>query len=163
MTQAMRPVLLLMAVLALLLMLFRMADKGGPKTGRSLGTVQTELIDNGIFRLSDYKGEVVVVNFWATWCGPCREESRLLNRLHKTGVRMVGLAIDPMPLAELRTKAHAIGIQYPVGVGDPALIARAALHAVPTTCVVGRDGLVTKSRTGMISYDELASWVDEAR
>jgi thiol-disulfide isomerase/thioredoxin len=163
MAQSTRSVLLLVAIVGVVLMLSRLADKGGPKPGRSLGEVQAELIDNSVFRLSDHKGEVVVVNFWATWCGPCREESKLLNRLHETGVRMVGLSIDPMPLAELRQKANAIGIRYPVGVGDPALIERAALRAVPTTCVVGKDGLVTKSRTGMIGYEELAGWVADAQ
>jgi thiol-disulfide isomerase/thioredoxin len=163
MTQPTRSVLLLFVVVGLLLMLFRMADKGGPKPGRSLGEVKAELIDNSVFRLSDHKGEVVVVNFWATWCGPCREESKLLNRLHATGVRMVGLSIEDIPLGELRSKANAIGIRYPVGIGDPELIERASLQAVPTTCVIGRDGLVRKSRTGMISYEELATWVADAK
>jgi thiol-disulfide isomerase/thioredoxin len=158
MAQSMRRVLLLFVVLAAVLVLAT-HDSGAPEVGRSLGEVKAELDDGSVFNLAEHKGEVVVVSFWATWCQPCRQEAVILNRMHAAGIKVIGLAIDPLPMQEVRAKAKAIGIRYPIGLGDPALLTRLDIRVVPTTAVIGRNGLVVKSSAGLMSEDELRAAV----
>jgi cytochrome c biogenesis protein CcmG, thiol:disulfide interchange protein DsbE len=155
MAESMRRVLLWFVALAVVLVLATLQKSGAPEVGRPLGEVKAELDDGSLFNLAEHKGEVVIVSFWATWCQPCRQEARILNRLHAAGIKVIGLAIDPLPMAEVRAKGRAIGIAYPIGKSDPALLTRLDIRVVPTTAVVGRDGLVVKSGAGLMTEDEL--------
>ena len=130
--------------------------------GTPLGEVVADLAGGGRFSLSEHRGQVVVLNFWATWCGPCRAEAPVLSRLHQSGVKVVGLSLDSLPLAAVAKKARAIGIQYPIALGPVEVIARLGIRSVPTTCVIGKDGAVVSARSGFLSHDELAAAVAEA-
>jgi thiol-disulfide isomerase/thioredoxin len=131
--------------------------------GAQLGAVAAELAGGGRFDLSKHRGEVVVLNFWATWCGPCRAEAPVLSRLHRSGVKVFGLSVDSLPLAAVARKARAIGIEYPIALGPADVIARLGIRSVPTTCVIGKDGTVAKSHSGFLSHDALASAIAEAQ
>src|SRR5262245_35219116 len=80
------------------------------RPGTRLAGVEARLADGGSFSLAAERGHVVVLNFWATWCGPCRREAPILSRLHRDGVRVVGLAVDALPLATVASKGRAIGM-----------------------------------------------------
>jgi thiol-disulfide isomerase/thioredoxin len=163
MWQAIRRWAPLVLIAITLYLLTVLGKEGVPEVGKSLGEVKTELIDGRVWELDDDKGDVVVVNFWATWCGPCRQEAKVLNRVHRQGVKVVGLAIDGLPAQELKQKATDIGIDYPIGNAEPALLSRLGLKVIPTTCVVGKDGRVSHARTGVMSEAELSAAVAEAR
>jgi thiol-disulfide isomerase/thioredoxin len=163
MSQALKRVAQLVLI-GLALYAVAMLGKGGaPEVGKPLGEVKTELDDGRVWQLDEQKGDVVVVNFWATWCQPCRQEAKVLNRVHQHGVNVVGLAIDGLPMAQLKQKARDIGIGYPIGNAEPALLSRLGLRVIPTTCVVGKDGRVRLARTGAMSEAELSAAVAEAR
>jgi thiol-disulfide isomerase/thioredoxin len=157
-----RALLLLAALVVAVVWLDSITGKSAIEVGQELGEVRAELVDGSGFRLADHRGEVVVLNFWATWCGPCRREAPALSRLHHQGVRVLGLAVDALPLSTIAQKARGIGIDYPIGQGAPGLTDRLSIQTVPTTCVVGRDGKVAMVEHGVISYDELRDAVAAA-
>lgn len=139
------------------------AADGSPKRGDQIGNVQAELTDGRVFQLADPPGEVVIVNFWATWCQPCRQEIPVLNALHAEGVRIVGLSVDTMPLSNLIPQANALGIRYPVGRGAPGLVERLGVQVVPTTYVVAKNGRIALAHSGGVSHRELSDAIAAAR
>jgi len=98
------------------------------------------------FRLKEHRGEVVVLNFWATWCPPCREEIpdfvRMQKALGDRGVQFVGVALErnPDPQA-VREFAEKMNVNYPIGL-DEGPIARkyGGVRTLPTTFVIGPEG-----------------------
>jgi thiol-disulfide isomerase/thioredoxin len=113
-------------------------------------------------RLRDWDGHVAVVNFWATWCAPCREEIPLLvaarARYRADGVEVVGIGIDQVD--KLRDFAAKFSINYPVLVGDlRALDVMRELGnqagALPYTVVLDRSGRVASRRLGAYQPGEL--------
>jgi cytochrome c biogenesis protein CcmG, thiol:disulfide interchange protein DsbE len=139
------------------------ADNPRIAPGAQLGEITADLAGGGRFDLSEHRGEVVVLNFWATWCGPCRAEAPVLSRLHRSGVKVFGLSVDTLPLASVVRKARAIGIEYPIALGPADVIARLGIRSVPTTCVIGKDGTVATSHSGFLSHDALASAIAKAQ
>lgn len=118
-------------------------------------------IDGKELRLADYSGKVLVLDLWATWCGPCRYEIPDLVALHKDyqgrGVEVVGLTIEGLTDAEQQQKSPAVhafatqfNISYTLGWADRSL-AMALLSpsgSIPQTYVIGRDGRIVGHFTG---------------
>ena len=118
-------------------------------------------LDGRRVRLADLRGRVVVVNFWATWCAPCRVETPSLQALHERGVTVVGVDMDdPADDTAARVAAFAAEqhVTYPIVLGDDA-VARAygGLALLPRTVVVGRDGTVVGTISGMATPSDLAA------
>jgi len=97
-------------------------------------------------RLEELRGQVVLVNFWATWCGPCREEMPHLNALYdkyrKSGVVLLGVNIDDDPATALAT-ARKLGVSFPVLLDTDKRVSKLYdLATMPSTVVIDRDGKV---------------------
>jgi peroxiredoxin len=97
-------------------------------------------------RLTDQRGQVVMINFWATWCGPCREEMPHLNRLyekyHGSGFTLLGINIDDDPRNALGVAAK-LGLQFPVLLDTDKKVSRLYdLNTMPSTVLIDRDGRV---------------------
>ncbi len=97
-------------------------------------------------RLDELRGQVVLVNFWATWCGPCREEMPRLNQLyekfHKSGFVLLGVNIDDDPNTALTT-ANKLGVSFPVLLDTDKKVSKLYdLSTMPSTVVIDRDGKV---------------------
>jgi thiol-disulfide isomerase/thioredoxin len=150
-----RPLLLAAAIVVGFLLLHVFSPDGAPRVGSSAGEIRAELSGGEVFRLDQHRGEIVVVNVWATWCQPCRHEIPVLNTLHARGVRIIGLAVDPLPLMTLGEQAKKLGIRYPVGKAAPGLLERLAVRVVPSTYVVGRNGAFVLTSSGGVSASEL--------
>lgn len=107
--------------------------------------------------LSDLRGQTVVLNFWATWCGPCRVEIPSFSAFADANpdITVLGIAADG-PVPKLRKSATELGITYPVLVGDRDVLARYGVTTFPTTVVVGPDGEVRAAHTGMMFRPQLA-------
>ncbi len=104
-------------------------------------------------RSSDLEGKVVVLNFWATWCGPCRLEMPSLQRLHERraedGVVVLGLATDVGGEAPIRSFLRERGITYPVGRATwEQRRAFGGIPGIPTTFIVDRSGVVRHKVVG---------------
>ena len=150
------------AVLLLLFaagVLFLLQPRSGVRIapGEPLGDVRSELTNGGRFDLAEHRGEPVVLAFWATWCGPCLQEVPELNRLAASGVRVIGLSVDDLPLAEIGAKAKRIGVRYPVGESAPGLAERLGITNIPTTCVVAKDGTLLAAHSGFTSFEQFRS------
>ena len=122
--------------------------------------------DGGTFTLSDHRGDVVVLNFWATWCIPCLAEMpefvELQEELRDQGVQFVGVSQDDGGLDTIRPFAEQLGINYPL-VPDIELNISAQFGGVPvlpTTFVIDRDGSIRASAYGALSRAELLDLLD---
>ncbi len=103
-------------------------------------------------RLSEHRGEVVMINFWATWCGPCRQEMPLLNRLHeqyrKAGFTLLGVNVDDKPQAA-QDMARQLGVGFPLLFdSDKQVSRRYDVDAMPTTLLIDRAGKVRHIHRG---------------
>ena len=110
-------------------------------------------------QLSDYKGKVVLVNFWATWCPPCRAEMpdliKLQNEYDKDGLQIIGITYPPQKKAEVRRFANSLKVNYPIVLGTSELKARFSSEDIlPLTVVINRDGKVSDIISGILLREE---------
>jgi peroxiredoxin len=103
--------------------------------------------------------KVVVVNFWATWCGPCRHEipdfNGVYSRYRDRGVEILGVSVDQYPESVLPPFLEKIPITYPVLLGSPEMMYRYDIRALPTTFVIDRSGRIANRIVGMTSAAKL--------
>ncbi len=119
-------------------------------------------LDNQPRKLSDWRGKIVVANFWATWCRPCREEIpefvQLQHQYRAQGVQFVGIAVDNRK--QLADFAQRHGINYPVlQAGETGLammpLAGNTLGGLPFTFIVNRNGKIVATAPGRIAKARL--------
>jgi len=110
-------------------------------------------------RLADYKGKVIMLNFWATWCGPCQYEIPMFVKLQEKyrdqGLIFLGVSIDDQAPA-LQTYAQRMGMNYPILVGvdhDELQEAYGPMVGIPTTALIGRDGSICTKYMGAQSLE----------
>jgi cytochrome c biogenesis protein CcmG/thiol:disulfide interchange protein DsbE len=159
-----RRTLLVLGLIAIGAWLFLLAPPSSTlPPGSLLPEVTAELPDGEVLDLAALRGQVVVLTFWAVWCGPCRREAPILNGLHAQGVAVFGLGVDDKPAAGLLRDAESIGIRFPVGAPSPGVLARLRVSAVPTIYVIDPQGQIVLARTGEVPAGVLEQAVAKAR
>lgn len=116
--------------------------------------------DGKTVSLSDYKGKAVLLNFWATWCGPCKLEMPWLIDLQKKyssqGFTVLGISEDDGPAKQVSDFAAKMGVNYPVLMSDDKVShAYGGIDYLPTSYYIGRDGKVLVEIGGLISQSEM--------
>jgi thiol-disulfide isomerase/thioredoxin len=110
-------------------------------------------------RLRDYRGKVVLINFWATWCPPCRAEIPDLIRLQREyrsrGLQVIGVTYPPQRLATVRRFVRRAKVNYPVALGTKEMKSIfTASETLPVTIVIGADGTVRDIIEGILLPEE---------
>ena len=95
-------------------------------------------------RMADYRGQVVLINFWASWCAPCREEMPILDRIHQRykalGFTVIGVNADENP-ADGAKQLAATPVSFPVGFDPHGMVSTVyAVDSMPCTVIVDRKG-----------------------
>ena len=116
--------------------------------------------DGNIVELSRYHGKVVVLNFWATWCGPCRSEIpdfiELYEKYKNQGLEFIGVALDVDGWQSVTPYVKQTGITYPIVLPDDKIVGNYGnFNAIPTTFVIDARGTIIFQQTGMMSKARL--------
>ena len=151
------------------------AQQAQPPAEMSPAVLQANFktLDGQTKKLADYSGKVVIVDLWATWCGPCRQEIPHLIEMAKTykskGVEVVGLTNENPSTDEQKVKdfSKEFKINYPIGWADPQMQVGLmnGRNGIPQTIIIGRDGKVKKHFVGfnaMISVPQMKAALEEA-
>jgi len=126
-----------------------------------------ESLEGKTMRLSDFRGKAVLLNFWATWCGPCKIEMpwfvELQQKYGSQGLQVVGVAMDDASKEDIAKFAKEMGVNYPVLIGKEAVgDSYGGIPALPETFFIGRDGKVVGKILGLRGKAEIEDAIKKA-
>ena len=135
--------------------------------GAAAPNFELTTLDGKKLRLSDLRGKAVLLNFWATWCGPCKIEIPWLEDLQKQyapqGLQIVGISMDDDPPAKVAKFAQEEGINYTVVMGnDKVADLYGGVDGLPETFYIGRDGKIVSRVMGLIGHKEIEENIQSA-
>ena len=118
--------------------------------------------DGKTYQLSQLKGKVVIVNFWATWCGPCRREIpdfiEAYKKYKNQGLEIIGVSVDEDGWTKVKPFVTENKINYPVVLMDSKIVSDYGnFNAIPTTFVVDKNGNIVDTHTGVMTMSQLES------
>jgi cytochrome c biogenesis protein CcmG/thiol:disulfide interchange protein DsbE len=159
------PVIVVVALGGLLLLLYyglttdRLETGIAPPAGTMAPDFQLRTFDGKSIRLSDFRGKPVVVNFWASWCVPCRDEEPALDQLaatyQKQGIVFLGVNMQDTP-SDAQTFMRQFQIDYPVVTDSTgAVYINYGVVGVPETYLVNRQGKLVQKITGPVDATTL--------
>lgn len=124
------------------------------KDPKPVGDFSARTLDGRTLRAQDLRGKVVIVNFWATWCSPCRAEIPELVSLQKRyadHLQIVGISEDVESGDHVKRFAATMGVNYPVIMSTPKLQqVFAGVTGLPTSFIVDREGLIVQKHVGLL-------------
>src|SRR5712692_461577 len=172
------PLVILVVAIVVALMLyvgFHLARGSRPGSGAaSLGVdgkmapdFVLQSIDDKTVRLADFRGKAVLLNFWATWCGPCKIEMPWFVELQRQygpeGLQVLGVAMDDASKEDIAKFAKDMGVNYPILIGKESVgDAYGGVQFLPTTYFIGRDGKVVAHEFGLKSRSEFEDNIKKA-
>ena len=140
---------------------------GANMNGQAAPDFTLESLDGKTVHLSDFRGKGVLLNFWATWCQPCKIEMPWFAELQKQygpqGLQIVGIAMDDASPKEIGEFAHDLGVNYPILVGKEEVgNAYGGVQFLPATFYIGRDGKVVDKVFGLKGRGEIEDSIKKA-
>ena len=160
-------------VAAMLFAGVRMARKNranGPTNGQLMGNLAPDFelqgLDGKSMKLSDFRGKAVLLNFWATYCEPCKIEIPWFVELQKEygpqGFQIVGVANDDASTADIAKFAKEMGINYPILIGKDSVSDSYKVSVLPTTFFLDRDGKLIAREFGLQSRSVFVDHIKKA-
>ena len=135
--------------------------------GRTAPEFSLRSLNDKLVRLADFRGRVALVNFWATWCAPCRVEMPSLVNLRAKyrdqGFEVIGVSVDDNDRSKVEDFVKEVRADYPILLKDGSVVdAYGGTRFLPQSFIVGRDGKVIAHIVGMRSTDELEAEIKKA-
>jgi peroxiredoxin len=126
-----------------------------------------ESLEGKTMRLSDLRGKAVLLNFWATWCGPCKIEMPWFVDLQKQygsqGLQIVGVAMDDGSKEDIAKFAKDMGVNYPIVIGKESVADQyGGVDALPQTFLIARDGKIADKIVGLRGKSEIEDAIKKA-
>src|SRR5579859_397042 len=167
--------LVVVAVVAALMLYFgfHMARRSDSNPGMSITKsgiapdFTLETLDGKSMTLSELRGKAVLLNFWATWCGPCKIETPWLVELQKQygsqGLQVIGVAMDDSGKDDIAKFAQEMGVNYPVLLGKEAVGEEyGGVPALPESFFIGRDGKIVDRIIGLKGRGDIEEAIRKA-
>lgn len=147
--------------------IIELAEHSGPVVGVAIGNIAPDfetVSDTGQpVRLSDYRGQVVLLNFWATWCGPCRVEMPEFQRIHEEGDITILAVNNGESAATVQSFRQELGLSFPLLMDEKADIQlRYNIRSYPSTYIIGRDGTILDVHYGALTAKDIDRLVSTA-
>ncbi len=132
----------------------------GNEVGQSVGEYSALELDGSKFELGSRRGKVVLLNLWATWCGPCRYEIPELETLHKRyasrGFEVIGVSVDEVGAEAVKSFVEEQKMTYPVVLDPEGKLANVLQTSMlPTSVLVDRNGKIVWKKVGAIEPQDL--------
>jgi cytochrome c biogenesis protein CcdA/peroxiredoxin len=169
------PLVIVVVAFVVALMLyfgFHQARRSGVAGAKLTGTTvapdfSLESLDGKTVRLSDLRGKAVLLNFWATWCGPCKIEMPwfvdLQNQYGSQGLQIIGVAMDDGSKEDIAKFAKDMGVNYPILIGkDSVGDEYGGVNALPQSFLIARDGKVVDKIVGLRGKSEIEDAIKKA-
>ena len=139
----------------------------GDVRGKQAPDFELNTLDGKSVRLSDYRGKAVLLNFWATWCGPCKIEMPWMVEFEKQyqaqGFEVIGVAMDDSSSADIEKFAKEMGVNYIILRGKEAVgEAYGGVIGLPTSFYIGRDGKIIGQHQGLVSRSDIEDNIKKA-
>jgi len=167
--------LVVVAVVAAAMLYFGFHMSRRPDAGRTPRNAKVtaapdftlESLDGKSMRLSDLRGKAVLLNFWATWCGPCKIEMpwfvELQNKYGSEGLQIVGVAMDDSSKDDIAKFVKEMGVNYPVLLGKEAVGDQyGGVPALPESFFISRDGRIVDKIIGLRGKAEIEDSIKKA-
>ncbi len=133
---------------------------------RPAPTFAVRQLDGKTFRMSEHRGRPLVLDFWATWCAPCRASMPHLDRIQQRyvddGLVVLGLSVDDADPAVVRRFAERLKVHFRMAMADEKLLDRyGPIRQIPTTFFINRRGEVVRRTVGYLDPETLEAYVRE--
>lgn len=156
-------------VVAAVLIVPRLGQKGqSPSSPQAVKAMDFTLPISGKKEqmvLSSYQGKVVLLDFWATWCPPCKEEIphfvKMQGELGAKGFQILGVSLDKDGEKAVGPFSQKYGINYPVALDDGTVADQYGVRSIPTTLLIDRQGYVVKRYVGFVSPEQFQKDISE--
>jgi peroxiredoxin len=154
--------LLVVAQLAAAQDALRALDLKGPAPIEAPRDFTVSTPEGARLSLASYRGRVVLLNFWATWCVPCRQEMPAMERLHQRyrdrGLVVLAISVDSLGPPAVGSFARQLGLTYPVGLDPKMALARQyGVHGLPASFLLDQTGAVVGRALGSREWDSAAA------
>jgi len=136
-----------------------------PEVGYTAPDFTLSDLDGNPVKLSDFRGQVVYLNFWATWCPPCREEMPAIEAIHKEmGDKVKVLAVNIEGTRdEVSAFAREFGLSFPIVLDSDLSVARKYLvRGIPVSLFIDKDGVIRAKYVGGLTKDKMAQAIRKA-
>lgn len=123
-------------------------------------------MDGNLYRVSDYRGKWLIINFWATWCAPCIKEIPELERFYqqnKASAQVWGVTFEDTDKIKILEYINRLGVTYPIlGYGQDPLTGFGTVTVLPTTFVIDTNGLFFHRFEGPITRQDISSVIQQS-